>query len=76
MGITTVNDDITLLEVGNELLDEGVNGITGLDKENDFAWLLEFGNELLDGVSTLDVGAYKVKNPPISHERKTVKESN
>jgi len=65
MRVTTVNDDITLLEMGSELLDEGVNGQTGLDEEDNFAWLLEFGNELLDGVSTLDFGAYKGKNPSI-----------
>ena len=65
MGVTTVNDDITLFEMGNELLDEGVNGSTGFDKEDDFAWPLELGNELLDGMSTLDIGAYKAKSPSI-----------
>ena len=59
MGVTTINDDITLLEMGNELLDEGVDGITGLDKEDNFAWRFELGSELLDGVSTLDFGTYE-----------------
>ena len=54
MGVTAVNDNITLLEMWNELLNEGVNGITSLDQEYDFAWLLQLGNELLNGVSTLD----------------------
>lgn len=65
MGVTTVNDDIALFEMGSELLDEGVNGRTGLDKEDDFAWPLELGNELLDGMSTLDSGAYKARSPSV-----------
>ena len=65
MRITTIDDDITLLKMGSELLDEGINGRTGLDEEDNFAWLLELRNELLDGVSTLNVGAYKGKSPLI-----------
>ena len=65
MGVTTVNDDVALFEMGSELLDEGVNGRTGLDKEDDFAWPLKLSNELLDGMSTLDFGAYKTKSPSI-----------
>jgi hypothetical protein len=59
MGVTTINDDITLLEMGSELLDERINGRTGLDKEDNFTWPLELGNKLFDGVSALDVGACK-----------------
>jgi len=61
VGVTAINDDITLFEMGNELLNEGVNGSTSLDKEDDFARPLELGNEFLDGMSTLDVGAYGAK---------------
>jgi len=61
MGIAAVNDNITVLEIGDELLDEGVNGIAGLYKENDFAWPFQFGGKLLDGVGALDIGAYKGK---------------
>jgi len=70
MGVTAINDDITLLQMGDELLDEGVNGVTGLDKEDDFAGPLQLGSELLDGVSTLDVGAYKPKRLLVDYERK------
>ena len=52
--VTTVNDDITLLEVGLELSNEVVNSITGLDEQNDTAGSLEVGNELLNGVSAND----------------------
>lgn len=65
VGVTTINDDVTLFEKGNELLDEGVDGSTSLDKEDDFSWPLELGNEFLDGVSTLNIGAYKAKRPLI-----------
>jgi len=49
--------------MGDELLDEGVDGIAGLDEEDDFAWSLQLGSELLDGVSTLDIGSYQAKRP-------------
>jgi len=65
MGVTTINDDIALFEMGSELFDEGVNSRTGLDKEDNFAWPLELGNELLDGMSALNIGAYKAKRPAI-----------
>ena len=52
--VTTVNDDITLLEVGLELSNEVVNSITGLDEQNNTAGSLEVGNELLNGVSAND----------------------
>ena len=58
VGITAINDDITFFEMGNKLLDEGVNSITGLNKEDNFARLLELCGELLDGVSALDFGAF------------------
>lgn len=63
VGVTTVNDDITLLEMGDELLNKGVDSITGLDEKNDFARSLQFGSELLDGVSALDFGACQTKRP-------------
>ena len=52
VGITTIDDDVTRLHIFDELLDEGVDGSAGLDKENDFAGLFEFGAELFDGPST------------------------
>lgn len=54
VGVTTVDDDVTLLEVRQESLDELVNGLTSHDQEHDTAGALEFGAELLNGVSTND----------------------
>lgn len=54
--VTTVDDDVTGLEVRCELLDERVDGSTGLDEQDDFTRGLELGNELLDGVRALDIG--------------------
>ena len=57
MRVTTVNDDIALLEVRLELTDEVVDSLTGLDEEDDSPWGLELGAELLDGVGTDNVGS-------------------
>ena len=65
MGVAAIDNDITLFEMGNELLDEGVNGSASFDKEDDFAWPLELGNEFLNGMSTLDFGAYEANKPLI-----------
>lgn len=58
VGVTTIDDDISRLEMGNELLDELVNGRTGFDEEDDLAGTLELGYELLDRPGALDLGAY------------------
>jgi hypothetical protein len=55
--VTTVDDDVTLLEVGEEEVNEVVDGLAGLDEEDDTAGLLELGAELLDRVSTNDLSA-------------------
>lgn len=55
--VTTVNDNVTLLEVGEELLNESVDGGTGLDEENYLARALKLGNEFLDRLGANDVGA-------------------
>jgi hypothetical protein len=55
--VTTVNDDVALLEVGLELGDEVVDGLAGLDEEDDTTGRLELGAELLDRVGANDVGA-------------------
>ena len=52
VGVTTVNDDITLLEERQKGLDEVIDGLAGHDKEHDTTGALELGAELLDGVST------------------------
>jgi hypothetical protein len=58
VGVTTIDDDITLLQVGLELLNEAVDSRTSLDEKNDLARALEFSAELLDRVCALDLGAY------------------
>lgn len=55
--VTTVDNDVTRLEVRDELLDESVDGRTSLDEQDDFTGALELGNELLNGVRALDLGA-------------------
>jgi len=54
--VSTINDDISLLEEWLELTNEVVNGLTGLDEENDSPGLGELAAELLDGVGTDNVG--------------------
>ena len=60
--VTAVNDDVTRFEVGDKLLDEGIDGSTSLDEKDDLAGTLELGGELLDRVSTLDVRAYATRS--------------
>ena len=57
VGVTTIDDDVSGLKVGDELLDELVNGRTGLDEEDDLAGALELGAKLLNGVRANDLGA-------------------
>lgn len=57
MRVTTVDDDVTLLKVGRELVDEGVDGGAGLDEDDHLTRALELGNKLLDRVGGDDVGA-------------------
>lgn len=58
VGVTTVNDDITLLQEGEERLDEVIDGLAGHDEEHNATRALELGAELLNGVSTDDRLAY------------------
>lgn len=55
--VTTVNDDVALLEEWLELSNEVVDGLTGLDEEDDSPWCSELLAELLNGVGTDDVGS-------------------
>lgn len=54
VGVTTIDDDIALLEVWQKSLDEVVDWLSGHDEEHDAAWSLELLAELLDGVGTLN----------------------
>ena len=55
--IATIDNNISFLEVRNELIDEVIDCLAGLDEENDLAGPLELRDELLNGVCSLDVGA-------------------
>lgn len=52
VGVTTVNDDITLIEIGQELFDERIDSSTGLNEQNDSSGSLQQSTQLLDRVST------------------------
>ena len=54
VGVATINDDITLVAVWEELLNEVVNSWTGHDKQHHSSWLLQLLAELLNRVSTFD----------------------
>jgi len=56
--VSSVDNDVTGLKVRNELSNEIVDCLTGLDEKDNFAGPLELGTELLDRVSALNLGAY------------------
>lgn len=58
VGVTTVDDNISLFEVWEDGLNEVIDGLTGHDKEHNATRLLQLGAEFLDGVSTDDGLAY------------------
>jgi hypothetical protein len=49
--VTTINDDVTLVEERQKLLNPVIDSRTGLDEEHDTTRRLELANELLVGVS-------------------------
>jgi hypothetical protein len=55
--VTTIDDDIALLEVRDELLDEVIDSWASLDEEDDLAGGLELLAELLNRPRALDLGA-------------------
>lgn len=50
--VTTINDDVSLLQEGQKSLNPLIDGLSGLDEEHDTAGGLEAGNELLVVVGT------------------------
>lgn len=52
--VSTVNDDVSSREQGQEGLDPVVDGLASLHEKHDTARRLELGDELLGGVSTDD----------------------
>jgi hypothetical protein len=57
VGVATIDDDIALVEVGDELSNEVVDSGTSLDEKDDFSWSLELLTKLLDRVGTLNLGS-------------------
>lgn len=54
MRVATIDDDVALLDVGEEGLNEVVDGLAGHDEEHHAAGFLELADEVLDGVGALD----------------------
>jgi hypothetical protein len=55
MGVSTIDDDITFLQVRLEEFDEVIDRRSSLYQKNDFARFLELRDELLYGMCALDV---------------------
>ena len=52
--VSSIDDDVSLLEVRFKLTDEVVDSLTGLDEKDDLARSLQLGAKFLNGVSTDD----------------------
>jgi len=52
--VSSIDDDVSLLEMGFKLTDEVVDSLSSLDEKDDLSGSLEFGAKLLNGVSTND----------------------
>lgn len=59
MGVSTIDDDIALFQIGFQLFNELINSVSRLYEKNDLARTLELRNQFLDTVSTLNLGAYE-----------------
>ena len=55
MGVSAIDDDISLVEYGDELLDEVIYSLTGLDHKEDLPRALERSDEVLKRVGSVDV---------------------
>ena len=55
--LTAIDDDVALLRVRQDLLDEVVDGLAGLDQQHHAARLLEAPHQLLDRLRADDLGA-------------------
>lgn len=55
--VSTIDDDVSLLKVGYQLLNEVIDSGSGLYEKDDFARAFEFGHKLLNGMSALNVCA-------------------
>ena len=74
-GVAAVDDDVAGFEVREEVLDELVHRLAGLDHEHDAAGLLEQADHFLDGVGADDVGALGFLVEEVVHLRDGAVES-
>ena len=58
MAVAAVDDDVTRLEDRQELLDEVIDSLTGLDQKQDLSGSLEVVGKFLDAVASDDVLAF------------------
>ncbi len=65
--VAAVDDDVAGFEEREEVLDEFVDGLAGLDHEHDAAGLLEQGGHFLEGVRADDLGAFGLVGEEIVH---------
>lgn len=74
--VTTIDDDVALLEMGGKLADEAVDRGASLDEEDDFAGSFELGNQFLDRVGTDYVGACDSRFKKIELNKQAEKSEN
>jgi hypothetical protein len=55
MRVSTIDNNITFLQVGLEEFDEVIDRRSSLYQKNDFSGFLKLRYELLDGMGALDV---------------------
>ena len=65
--VPTINDDVALLKVREELVDELVDRLTSLDHEHGLAGPLELGGQLLHRVESHDLGALGLVGEELIH---------
>lgn len=54
MRVSTIDDDVSLLEERFELSNEVVDSVPGLDEQNDLSGALEVGTKILNGLGSND----------------------
>ena len=69
VGVAAVNDDVARLQMGDELLDEGVHRGAGFDHQHHPARTLEGAHQLLDGMGADDFRAPGVAVDEVVHFR-------
>jgi hypothetical protein len=57
-GIAAVDDDVSLRQEGQQLIDHLIDGVAGFHHQHHAAWAFQQADQLLDRVSADDVGAF------------------